>query len=153
MKAWHCIHHGTSRQTSVTILHRLSDFTCSGEIPQPSIQSQWLLVSNAVVNSLLCVSPLYSRNGSFSSIDTFLISLYQRNYSILFLHIGQTEDSGVWVIYPKVTWVQWVGNYIKRNSFQLILWTLYELPNLSVQPHGSLFFCVQSMTQILRKLD
>ena len=69
----------------------------------------------------------------------------QKTCSILLLHVGQTEASSVWVIYPKVTWVQWVGNYIKRNSFQLILWTLYVLPNMSVQPHGSLFF-VQSMT-------
>lgn len=87
------------------------------------------------------VPPLYSGNGSFSSIDPFWIAWYQRQYTVLFLHMEQTEALRAWVTYPKVTWVHWVGNCIKRKSFQLILWTLYVLPNMSVPPHGSLFFC------------
>lgn len=134
---------GTSGQTPVNILPWLSILWALGTVT--------FGYEHCCELPAVCLSSEL-RKWKFLKCWHVLDRFVQKTCSILLLHVGQTEASSVWVIYPKVTWVQWVGNYIKRNSFQLILWTLYVLPNMSVQPHGSLFF-VQSMTQILRKLD
>lgn len=150
IKTWHDVHNGTLGQTPMAILPWLPDCTCSGEIPQPSMWSQGLPGSSAAVNSPLRLSSVLRRWKflyHWHMLDHFVP---ENNRMISFLHIEQTEASRAWVIYLKVTWVQWVGNCSKRNSFQLILRTFNVLPNMSVQPHGSLFFC--AMTQVLRKL-
>ena len=83
----------------------LPDSTHSGEIPQPS-KMQPVTAGSPPSWELPSTSPLCSGSRSSSSMDTFLITLYQKEYSVLFLHVEQTEASRAWVIYPKVTWVQ-----------------------------------------------